>query len=108
MTIRALILPVLLLLALTGAPFGMGRMMDGAHASLQATDHRQMGQIHQGEAPTHEPSTPHFVTCAACFATPVGDGLLIEALELRETALALPTTILHGKSLLPDLPPPRA
>jgi hypothetical protein len=108
MTIRALILPVLLLLALTGAPFGMGRMMDGAHSSVQVMNHSQMGHMNHGDAPAHKSSTPHFMMCAACFAVSVMDSSPPERLQAREIVIALPSAILHGEVLLPDLPPPRA
>jgi hypothetical protein len=96
---------ILLALALTGAPFGMGRMMDGAHASVQVMDQSQMGH---NDLPTHKSSTPHFTMCAACFAVSTGYGMPLEQIELREIVIALPSATLHGKSMLPDLPPPRA
>ncbi len=99
---------VLLALALTGAPFGMGRMMDGAHASAQAMDHSQMGHMNHGDAPAHTSSAPHFVMCAACFALPVNAVLPLERIAFSENLNTLPTTILYGEALLPDLPPPRA
>jgi hypothetical protein len=108
MTIRALMLPVLLLLALTGAPFGMGRMMDAGNHSMAAMNHSQMGHADHSDIPAHDSSTLHFAMCAACFAVSTGDNLPPERIKLHETAVALPSAILHGEALLPDLPPPRA
>jgi hypothetical protein len=104
-----LLLPLLLLIALTGAPFGMGRMMDHAHQTIAMVDHSAMGHqgMHHGEAPADKPSTPHFMMCAACFTVAPAMGLQAETIALAERVTRLPTTILHGKSLMPDLPPPR-
>ena len=95
-------------IALIGAPFGMGRMMDSGHQSMQTMDHSQMGHMNHGDAPAHKSSTPHFMMCAACFAVSANDGLPLERIELLEIAISLPASILHGEALLPDLPPPRA
>lgn len=108
MRIYSALATLLLALALVGAPFGMGRMMDGAHASVQAMDHSNIGHMNHGDAPVHKSSTPHFLMCAACFAVSVSDALPFERVELREIAIARPALILHGEALLPDLPPPRA
>lgn len=98
---------VLLALALIGAPFGMGRMMDHAHQTMAAMDHSQMGHMQHGDTPAHKSSAPHFMMCAACFAVSTGYSLPSERIELREIVIALPSAILHGNSMLPDLPPPR-
>ena len=100
---------LLLAFALTGAPFGMGRMMDGAHsqsqhAAMAGMDHG--GKI-GGEAGDHKSNTPHFMMSAACFAAPVSAAQPLERIAFTETLHPLPTVILHGKALLPDLPPPR-
>jgi uncharacterized protein involved in copper resistance len=99
---------ILLALALVGAPFGMGRMMDGEHTSVQVMDHSQMGHIKHGDAPAHKSSTPHFMMCAACFAVSVMDASPPERLQTREVAITMPSAIFYGGDLLPDLPPPRA
>lgn len=108
MSIHSALATLLLALALTGAPFGMGRMMDGAHASEQAMDHSQMEHMNHSEAPVHKSSTPHFMMCAACFAVSAQSSSLPEPVKLREIVSMLPISILHGNTLLPDLPPPRA
>jgi hypothetical protein len=104
MKYHRLIFPMLLLIALTGAPFGMGRMMDGAHHTMQMADH---GRMAHDDTPMHKSSTPHFVMCAAWFDIYVGETLSLERLARNETMQWMPTVILHGTALLPDLPPPR-
>ncbi len=108
MRLTRLILPLLLLAALIGAPFGMGRMMDSAagHAAMAHMDHMQ-GMDH-GSMPTHEPSAPHYMVCSACVAAPV-----IQLIPVRLAAMAdkpeFPVAMtLDGTRFLPPVPPPRA
>jgi hypothetical protein len=94
------ILPMLLLFALTGAPFGMGRMMSGHAASAH--------QHHQSNAP--DKSAPHvtFMVCAACagVSAPAQD-LAVPAFSLEALT---PAVLLEpdGQRSIPLLPPPRA
>ncbi len=108
----AALLYFILAIALTGVPFGMGRMMDGGNHTRQAStlviDHSAMGPMKHGDAPAHDPSTLHFVLCAACFAAPVVAAPPPERIAFRQAVAAIAALKLHGKSLLPDLPPPRA
>ncbi len=104
------ILPLLVLVALIGAPFGMGRMMDGAHSPVQhaamaGMDH---GDMVGGKAGDHKPNTLHFVMCSATVAfqaaEPVAQLLSFEIVRPLMDADAA----LHGNNLLPLTPPPRA
>ncbi len=101
---------VFMAIALAGAPFGMGRMMDNAHQSAYSTAdaHLDHGAMHHGKAPVHDASKPHFVACAACATVPVEADLLAMDVTINEQVKPMPSAILHGNGLLPDLPPPRA
>ena len=110
MNIRRLILPLLILVALIGAPFGMGRMMDTAHGSTQHSAMAGMdhGDMVHGKTGDHKSNTLHFVVCSASVAVgPVAPAaqMLSFAIERRQLPAA---KILHGNSLLPLTPPPRA
>lgn len=104
------ILSLLILVALIGAPFGMGRMMDGAHsqsrhAAMAGMDH---GDMIGGKAGDHKPNTLHFVMCSATVAVqaaaPEAQLLCFEIVRPRLVAEAA----LQGNGLLPLTPPPRA
>lgn len=99
---------VLIALALTGAPFGMGRMMDTAHAAVDM--HEGYGAAHQhhgSQQPDHKSSAPHFVVCAACVAA--------VPQALSPVQIAVLTGVLNsgfvphfeGLRAAPDVPPPR-
>jgi hypothetical protein len=112
MNLSRFILPMLLLLALIGAPFGMGRMMDKApgHAPLHQAHEMaaMMPGMDHGPTPSHKDSTPHFMVCAASVAVspPVPDALLLgfKLETFRPAVLAE----LDGIRFLPPVPPPRA
>lgn len=104
------ILPLLILVALIGAPFGMGRMMDGAHSHNQHTAMAGMdhGDMVGGKAGDHKPNTPHFVTCSATVAVQaVAPAAQLLSFEI-ERPLMVADAALHGNGLLPLTPPPRA
>ncbi len=109
MKIARAILPLLMLVALIGAPFGMGRMMDGQanHSAI----HQMAGMAHgmdQGSTPAHEPSAPHYMVCSACVAGPVLNIVPVR-IALEDEAPRLPhSKTLNGTRYLPPVPPPRA
>jgi hypothetical protein len=105
MKLHRLIFPMLVLIALTSAPFGMGRMMDGAHQAMQVMDHSRMAH---DDMPMHKSSIPHFVMCAAWFAVLPDETSPFLPIVLNETIAWMPHVILHGIARMPDLPPPRA
>jgi hypothetical protein len=104
------LLPLFILVALIGAPFGMGRMMDGAHlhsehAAMAGMDH---GDMIGGKVGDHKPNTLHFVMCSATVAmqaaAPMAQLLSFEI----ERPLIVADATLRGNGLLPLTPPPRA
>lgn len=97
-----------IVLALTGAPFGMGRMMDGAagHSAMAHMDSMQ-GMDH-GDMPAHKPSAPHYVVCAACVAVPVIQLVPVRIVAMAEKPDFLAAKTLDGTRFLPPVPPPRA
>ena len=109
------ILPLPILVALIGAPFGMGRMMDGAHSQSQSAhnEHAAMAGMNHGDkiggkVGDHKSNTLHFVMCSATVAVqvaaPAAQLLSFEIERPHQVAAAA----LHGKGLLPLTPPPRA
>ena len=109
-----LILPLLILVALIGAPFGMGRMMDAAHGQMQVhSQHNLMaGMDHSdmvhGKMADHKSDTLHFAMCSASVAmqttAPAPQLLDFEI----ERPLMVADNALRGNGLLPLTPPPRA
>jgi hypothetical protein len=95
-------------LALIGAPFGMGRMMDSApsHAAMTHLDHMQ-GMDH-GKMPSHEPASPHYMVCSACVAAPVVHLVPVRLAAMAEKPDFLAAKTLDGTRFLPPVPPPRA
>jgi hypothetical protein len=94
-------LPLLLSLALLGAPFGMGRMMDQVHQTMHAAHGMQHGTM-----PEHKGSTPHYVICAACVASiPQSPDFELTVLDAELTA-TVPSS-LSGTHFLPPVPPPK-
>ena len=92
---------IILALALAGAPFGMGRMMDGAHGA------GHMAGMHGDSAPQHDRSAPHFMVCpafAAACAPDIADTLIAILAEAPRLAAVTP---IDGMQLLPPVPPPR-
>jgi hypothetical protein len=108
MRLTRLVLPLLILAALIGAPFGMGRMMDNdkGHASMQHMDHMQ-GMDH-GQMPSHEPSAPHYMVCSACVAAPVIHLVPVRIAAMAEKPDFLAAKTLDGMRFMPPVPPPRA
>jgi hypothetical protein len=97
------ILPLLLALALLGAPFGMGRMMDQAHA--QQTMHAAHGMQH-GTEPPHKSSAPHYMICAACVAASAPAPSAFEPIVLTMALESAEPSALSGVPALPPVPPP--
>jgi hypothetical protein len=95
---------VVIAFAISGAPFGMGRMMDQAHA--HQTMHAAHGMNH-GEMPTHKSSSPHYMICAACVAAGVPDLSSYDPVVLNATLNVSEPSAMEGAHLLPPLPPPR-
>jgi hypothetical protein len=113
-SIMARLFPMLLLaLALAGAPFGMGRMMDGAHGPAHAAmlDHSAHAGHHRGQdlpAADHPATTPHFTLCAACIgAVAQSPQPVMLAVMTGRIEAAMPD-LLTGIAKLPPTPPPRA
>ena len=108
MRLTRFILPLLILAALIGAPFGMGRMMDGfaSHSTMQHTDHMQ-GMDHR-QKPAHEPSAPHYMVCSACVAAPVINPVPVRIAAMVEKPDFMAAKTLDGTRFLPPVPPPRA
>jgi hypothetical protein len=103
------ILSILLLaLALTGAPFGMGRMMDTAHAAAAMhVGHGAAHQDHSSQQTDHKSSAPHFVVCAACVAA-VSQALVpVQIATLTGVLKSGFVPQLKGLRAVPDVPPPR-
>ena len=101
---------LIIAIALTGAPFGMGRMMDGAHdmAAMQGMSHNMSAMHHDTDMPKHAAAVPHFMMCAACVAA-VPDTLSMAQIAVLTGVLKagfIPQ--LEGVRAAPDLPPPRA
>lgn len=98
--------------ALTGAPFGMGRMMDTEHASVMHDAHAMAHHGHRqpdaGHIPGHDPAAPHFAACAACAAHLPLTGEAAQIAVLSGALQTGTTPRLSGIPALPDLPPPRA
>ncbi len=101
---------IIFVLAVIGAPFGMGRMMDGAHsqgqiAAMAGMDH---GDMIGGKAGDHKSGTLHFVICSATVAVQVA----VAAAQLLSFEIERPRLVaaaaLRGNGLLPLTPPPRA
>ena len=108
MRLIRLMMPFLLLAALIGAPFGMGRMMDGAAGhSAMAHMHQMQGMDH-GDMPAHEPSAPHYVVCSACVAVPVIQLVPVRIVAMADKPDFLAAKTLDGTRFLPPVPPPRA
>ncbi len=101
-----LILPLLLLVALTGAPFGMGRMMDmpGSHGAAHAS---AMHGMHHDSEPAHKGSAPHYMVCAACAAAPYSVNASFEFVVLPAELAVPEPSALSGTHLLPPVPPPK-
>jgi hypothetical protein len=99
---------VLLALAITGAPFGMGRMMDTAHAGHSIHASQQMSGHHGHDVPTHKTDAPHYVTCAACAAATVDVAPDIQLMVLQGTLQAAIPKAMAGIISVPLTPPPRA
>ena len=96
---------LLMIFALTGAPFGMGRMMDRGHMNAHGAGH--MATAHGESAPQHDRSTPHYMVCPA-FAAACAPGLAYSVIFiLAETPRLAAVTPLQGMQLLPPVPPPR-
>jgi hypothetical protein len=98
------ILPLLLALALLGAPFGMGRMMDQAHA--HQTMHAAHGMQH-GTEPPHKSSAPHYMLCAACVAASAPDTSAFDPIMLTTAIDSAEPAALNGMPALPPVPPPK-
>jgi hypothetical protein len=104
------ILPLLILVALIGAPFGMGRMMDGAHLQSQHTAMAGMdhGDMVGAKAGDHKPNTLHFVMCSATVAVQAAAPMTqLLSFEI-ERPLMVAAAALRRADLLPVTPPPRA
>lgn len=101
-----------LALALIGAPFGMGRMMDvsAGHATMHQADHGSgnLTDKNHGSTPAHQPSTPHYMVCSACVAAPVTLTEAIRILAFSDMPRFTEETVLSGTRFLPPTPPPRA
>lgn len=99
---------LLLALAITGAPFGMGRMMDTVHAGHSVHNHHAMSGHHGHDAPAHDANVPHYVACAACAAA-MTDGAPAMQLMVLQGALeaAIPDAMV-GIIFVPLTPPPQA
>jgi hypothetical protein len=92
---------LVLALALIGAPFGMGRMMDqaGTHQTMHAAMHHDGGLAHKS-------STPHYMVCAACTAFVV-ESPAFELTVLEAELMATVPSSLSGTHFLPPVPPPK-
>lgn len=101
-----LLLPLLLLIALTGAPFGMGRMMDlpSSHGAMHVSS---MHDMRGGGEPAHKSFAPHYMVCAACAATSNFANTVFEPYVLSAGLAALEPSALSGTHLLPPVPPPK-
>lgn len=101
---------LVLAIAVTTLPFGMGAMMQSHPTVFHGQS--QMAANHAGKTSHEMPSGAklhqHFMVCGACLSLPVPDG----AIAARPEPGALhPWTIvtrLSGALLLPATPPPRA
>lgn len=98
----------LLALALSGAPFGMGRMMDTAHAGHATHISQHVSGHHSDDVPVHKAGVPHFMACAACAAAMVDASPDGQLMVLQGVLEAEETTPLTGVHALPLTPPPRA
>jgi hypothetical protein len=97
------ILPFLIAFAVIGAPFGMGRMMDQAHA--KQTMHAAHGMQH-GTEPPHKSSAPHYMICAACVAASAPAPSAFEPIVLTMALESAEPSALSGVPALPPVPPP--
>jgi hypothetical protein len=95
----------LLAFAITGAPFGMGRMMDTAHAA-HASQH--MSGHHGHDLPTHNADVPHYVACAACAAAIADAAPAIQLMVLQGALEAATANAMTGITSVPLTPPPQA
>jgi hypothetical protein len=95
---------VLIAFAISGAPFGMGRMMDQTHAhqTMHAAQH-----MHHDKMPAHKSSSPHYMICAACVAAGVPDLSAFDPIVLNAALDASEPSPMEGAHVLPPLPPPR-
>ena len=109
-----LISAVILALAIAGAPFGMGRMMDTAHDmhamhgmthDMSAMNH---DMDHDMDMPRHDAAAPHFMVCAACVAAMPQSVVPVQIAVLTGVLKSGHSQRLQGMKALPDLPPPRA
>ena len=108
MRLSQCILPMLLLIALIGAPFGMGRMMDSVAGHDAEYHMTHMHGIDQGKIPAHDPSTPHYVICSACVSAPPFAAEPVRLVLEAEVPGSLIAKTLNGTGFLPPVPPPRA
>ena len=99
---------VLLAFALTGAPFGMGRMMDNAHAGHSMHSGKHASGHHGQETPAHKADVPHYVACPACAAATVDASLDRQLMVLQGTLQAATSNAMAGIISVPLTPPPRA
>ena len=100
---------LLFALALTGAPFGMGRMMDTAHATYSQTGHIAHETGHSGQPqPEHPAQTLHFTLCAACVASLPEMPAAVFLLVLTAPLQTARPPVISGLRALPPTPPPRA
>ncbi|MGB8818246.1 MAG: hypothetical protein WCC66_10045 [Rhizobiaceae bacterium] len=103
---------MLLALAITGAPFGMGRMMDAGagHATMHHAGHTfgTMPGMDHGSTPAHQSSAPHYMVCSACVAAPVIFAETVRMAAISETQDMPDDNRLDGTRFLPPTPPPRA
>ena len=103
-----LLLPILLLIALFGAPFGMGRIMDSAAGHAAEYHMNNMGGMEHGKMPSHEPSAPHYMVCAACVAAPIVHAVPVRLVAMAEKPILIAVEQLDGTRCMPPVPPPRA
>jgi hypothetical protein len=104
--IPALLL-MLIALALTGAPFGMGRMMDNSAGHSMIHQAHQMDGMDHGSAPSHDPTAPHYVVCSACLAASAPDAFPVRIILEGDGPISGDLSGIKGSQLLPPVPPPR-
>ena len=107
MRLARLALPLLMLIALTGAPFGMGRMMDSAAGHDAEYHMNHMGGTEHGKMPSHEPSAPHYMVCTACIPAPAIHAEIVRLVAMEETRSLIAVERLDGTRFMPPVPPPR-
>jgi hypothetical protein len=98
---------LLLAFALTGAPFGMGRMMDTAHAGHTMYSGQHASGHHGQETPAHKADVPHYVGCPACAAAPMDASLDRQLMVLQGALEAEESKLFTGMRAVPLTPPPR-